>query len=79
MSKLEKKPTQRQRVLEYIRKFGYITSWQAYTDLGIMQLGARIFELKQMGYVFSTTRVCTKNRLGEKTHYDEYRLVEVQK
>ncbi len=75
MGKLERKPTQRQKVLEYIRKFGYITSWQAYTDLGISQLGARIFELKEFGFVFKTTRVNTVNRLGEKTHYYEYRLV----
>ena len=77
MSKLERKPTQRDKVLAYIRRFGFITSWQAYQDLGISQLGARIFELKEQGYVFAKTRVNTTNRLGEKTHYDEYRLVEV--
>lgn len=74
-AKLEKKPTQREKVLNYIKKFGSITSWQAYSDLGITQLGARIFELKQLGYLFDTERVNTKNRLGEKTHYDVYRLV----
>ena len=71
------KVTQRDKVLAYIRRFGFITSWQAYQDLGISQLGARIFELKEQGYVFAKTRVNTTNRLGEKTHYDEYRLVEV--
>ena len=71
------KVTQRDKVLAYIRRFGFITSWQAYQDLGISQLGARIFELKERGYVFAKTRVNTTNRLGEKTHYDEYRLVEV--
>ena len=30
--------TQKERVLKYIKDFGYITSWQAYQDLGIMQL-----------------------------------------
>lgn len=77
MGKLERKPTQRDKVLAYIRRFDFITSWQAYQDLGISQLGARIFELKELGYSFSKTRVNTTNRLGEKTHYDEYRLVEV--
>ena len=77
MRKLERKPTQCQRILNYIKQFGSISSWQAYADLGITQLGARIFNLKEQGYVFAKTRVNTTNRLGEKTHYDEYRLVEV--
>lgn len=74
MPKLERKPTQRDKILAYIQQFGSITSWQAYSDLGVTQLGARIYELKEQGYIFSKTRVNTTNRLGEKTHYDEYRL-----
>lgn len=74
MGKLERKPTQRDKILAYIQQFGSITSWQAYSDLGVTQLGARIYELKEQGYIFSKTRVNTTNRLGEKTHYDEYRL-----
>lgn len=76
MPKLERKPTQREKVLAYIKQFGSITSWQAYADLGVTQLGARIYELKEQGYVFSKTRIHTKNRLGEKTYYDKYRLEE---
>lgn len=74
MGKLERKPTQRERVLDYINRFGSITSWQAYVDLGITQLAARIFELKELGYEFTTTRVETKNRFDEKTHYFKYEL-----
>lgn len=33
---LQMKITQKQRIINYIREFGYITSWQAYQDLGIM-------------------------------------------
>lgn len=73
---LEHRPTQCEKILEYIRRFGSITSWQAYADLGITQLGARIWNLKEKGYVFKTERVYCKNRLGEKTHYDVYTLVE---
>ena len=75
MEKKEKKPTQKERILAYIRRFGYITSWQAYQDLGVTQLATRIFELKELGYEFDKRRVKTKNRIGEITHYDEYRLV----
>ena len=76
MEKLERTPTQRDRVLKYIRDFGCITSWSAYQDLGVSQLGARIFELKEQGYEFKKRRVTGTNRYGEKTHYDEYRLKE---
>lgn len=69
--------TQRQRVLDYIRQFGSITSWDAYKDLGITQLGARIWELThEYNYKFKKERVTTKNRFGDPTHYDKYYLVE---
>ena len=67
--------TQRDRVLQYIKDFGSITSWEAYSELGITQLGARIFELKDRGYNFEKERVNTKNRYGDQTHFDRYRLV----
>lgn len=36
------KISQKQRIINYIREFGSISSWEAYSDLGITQLGARI-------------------------------------
>ena len=78
MGRLEKRPTQCQKIVDYIDRFGSITSWQAYADLGITQLGARIYNLKEKGYEFTTKRIYTTNRMGEKTHYDEYRLVGVR-
>ena len=48
------KTTQKDRILDYIRKFGSITSWEAYQDLGVMQLGARIDQLQKDGYQFKT-------------------------
>lgn len=68
------KTTQKDRIIEYIRQFGYITSWQAYQDLGITQLGARIKELKEMGYEFKKERKYDKNRFGEPVHFDKYYL-----
>ena len=78
MGKKLNRPTQKDKVLRYIREFGKITSWEAYSQLGVTQLATRIFELKQDGYVFKKKRVNTLNRLQEKTHYDEYMLVEVE-
>ena len=69
--------TQKDLILKYIKDFGSISSWDAYKDLGITQLGTRIFELKQKGYVFSKERIKTKNRYGNDSHYDKYRLIEV--
>ena len=69
------KMTQRDLVVKYIQDFGSISSFQAYADLGITQLGARIFELKERGYAFSKERRKTKNRYGKATHYDVYRII----
>lgn len=71
----KKRLTQREMVLQYIRDFGSITSWEAYSELGITQLATRVYELKKLGYKFDTKRVNTTNRYGNYTHYDEYRLV----
>ena len=70
------KLTQRELVLKYIADFGYITSWQAYQDLGITQLGARVKELKDIGYQFKTENVKTTNRYGKPSHYYKYYLID---
>lgn len=66
---------QKQRVIEYINKFGSISSWEAYADLGITQLGARIDQLKKEGYNFKTEWESSKNRFGDKTEYKRYYLI----
>ena len=68
---------QKQRVINYIREFGSITSFEAYADLGITQLGARIDQLKKEGYEFRTEWESSKNRYGEKTDYKRYFLVDL--
>lgn len=69
------KISQKQRVIEYINKFGSISSWEAYADLGITQLGARIDQLKKEGYNFKTKWESSKNRFGDKTEYKRYYLI----
>lgn len=66
--------TQKERILKYIKEFGYITSWQAYQDLGIMQLGARIDQLQKEGYKFKTEWEYKKNRYGENVSFKRYSL-----
>lgn len=68
---------QKQRIINYIREFGSITSLDAYKDLGITQLGARIDQLKKDGYRFKTEWESGKNRFGDKTDYKRYYLENV--
>ena len=69
--------TQKERIINYIKQFGSITSLDAYKDLGITQLGARIDQLKKDGYRFKTEWESGKNRFGEKTDYKRYYLENV--
>lgn len=71
------KITQRDRVINYIREFGSISSWEAYKDLGITQLATRIKELKEQGYEFRTEWESSTNRFGEKTDYKRYYLADM--
>lgn len=66
------KVVQRDRVLKYIQDFGSITTMQAFQDLGITRLSARIYELKENGYAIKTETVEGKNRYGEKVRYSRY-------
>lgn len=72
------KVTQRDRVLQYIKDNGFITSYDAFAKIGCTQVATRISELKDRGYKFRKERVNTKNMYGDKTHYDKYYLVEEQ-
>lgn len=71
------KINQRQRIINYIRKFGSITSYEAYVDLGITQLATRIKELKEQGYEFKTEWESSKNRYNEKVEFKRYYLADV--
>ena len=71
------KMSQKDRIINYIREFGSISSWEAYADLGITQLGARIDQLKKEGYEFKSEWESNTNRFGEKTEYKRYFLVDM--
>jgi len=68
------KITQRQRIINYIRQFGSITSYDAYSDLGITQFATRVKELKEEGYHFKTEWESKKNRFNESVTYKRYYL-----
>lgn len=66
--------TQSDRIVEYMRANGSITPIEAMNELGIMRLGARIFDLKEQGLNIITERVSEKNRYGEVVNFARYRL-----
>ena len=68
------KPTQNQRILDYIAEFGSITQLEALQDLGVMRLASRISDLKRQGYPITSKTEVVKNRFGEKCRVKRYRL-----
>lgn len=68
------KPTQAQRVLDYIEEHGSITQFEAMNDLGIMRLASRISELKKNGYNIVSRMITVKNRFGENCSVKQYSM-----
>ena len=66
--------TQTEKILQYIKDFGSINPGQAYSDLGIYRLSARIQELRESGYRIKSEMVSDKNRYGESVRYAVYSL-----
>ena len=66
--------TQDERVLNWMRSKGEITSVTAYTELGIIQLPKRIWNLKRRGYKIKTEWREGKNRFGDKVRFCAYSL-----
>ena len=73
------KTTQCQRIIDYITRFGSISTLEAFNDLGVARLASRIHDLKGMGYNIESETKTGKNRFGETTHYSVYRLAEEEK
>ena len=66
--------TQKERVLKYMQDFGSITQAQAFNDLGVFRLAARIAELRQRGIPIKSEHKAGKNRYGETVYFSEYSI-----
>ena len=66
------KVTQRERILDYMKEFGSISSLEAFKDLGITRLSARIHELERQGITINKTQEHMLNRYNEKTSFTRY-------
>lgn len=65
---------QNKRVLERLR-VRPLSAKDAWAELGIGRLSARIMDLRQQGHEIETMRFRGINRFGERVSYAVYRLV----
>lgn len=66
------KLTQRQLILKYIKDFGSITPFEAFSELGITKLATRISEMRADGMEFHIETIKTKNRYGKAVSFAKY-------
>lgn len=65
--------TQKERIRKYLDDYGSITPLEALRDLGVMRLGARIWEMQKAGEKIIRETECATNRYGQTTRYARYR------
>lgn len=67
------KITQCDIILWHLQNVGTLTRAQAMAEYGIVELPARVVELKKLGYNITSERASATNRFG-KIHYNIYKL-----
>lgn len=67
---------QKKKIIDYLKKKKSITPQDAFFDLGIMRLAARMSDLKKDGYNIQMEMETGKNKYGEPVRYARYRLKE---
>ena len=75
MAKVEHKPSQNERILEHIQKFGSITQIEAMNQLGVMRLASRISDMRRKGIPIASKSESVANRFGEKCRIKRYFLL----
>lgn len=75
---MNSKPTQCDRIRQYIKDFGSITTLEAFTELGVVRLGARISEMRKRGENITDETETVKNRYGEKCTIKRYYLEDAE-
>lgn len=73
-----KRPTQCERIIEYIKTEGSITQLDALREFGCMRLASRVSELRKAGVPIIRELETSKNRYGEPIIYARYRLEETK-
>ena len=68
--------SQKERILNHLKRYGSITSWESFEMYGATRLSAIIFNLKKDGYEFNEEWIKRKNRFGEQVEFKKYILKE---
>lgn len=71
------KLTQAEIILWHLQNVGTLTRAQAMSEYGIVELPARIVELKRLGYNITSERGSSINRFGT-VHFNIYKLEETK-
>lgn len=66
----------RAAILEHLKKYGSITSMEAFQQYGATRLSAIVFDLRKLGYDIITHTMSGKTRFGESCQYAKYVLRE---
>ena len=66
--------TQCEKIVDYMERFGSITPMDAFMDLGITRLSARIYDIRNSGTEVHGELESAKNRFGDRVHYMRYSL-----
>lgn len=79
----DKHITQVERVYDYLVRFGSITSFEAFRDLGVTRLSAVIYTLKRRSdllgdYVIIAYPESGRNRFGDITNFVRYKLEDIE-
>ena len=61
-----------------MQTFGSITAFEAFRDLGVMRLAARISDLRKLGYAIQSETITVKNRFDEDCYVKKYSLEEIK-
>jgi hypothetical protein len=72
---MERRKTQREKIVDYIRKHGSITPMDAF-PMGITKLATRVSEMRRDGIEFRIVIEKNKDRDGKPCHYARYYLKE---
>ncbi len=66
--------SQNDRVIEFFQGGGSLTTLNAWQELGISRLAARVYDLRCMGHKITSTQVPVYNQFDEKCMVAEYTL-----
>ena len=66
--------TQEQMILQHLKDYETITSWEAIQWYGVTRLSAKIYNLRKQGYKISNETMTLRNRYGKLVHFDKYKL-----